>query len=249
VTRPPARLPARLLGWVRRRWPVACAAAFLLVGLVETALQVLDTRYVRSVTAGVLRQAGAVSEREKVVAIRDYLRSHVTFVGASYHDRPFVRATAAETLRSGKGYCGEVSRAFICMAATQGIHAQRINLHGTSPHLVAEAEIDTDESFVVDGQNPPRIDELEPLDQVMRRPQYDDYFTVNLRRLRVNWIVTRVKMRSGLITTWLERPHAIKAALWFALAGTFLFFMTGQTGFSPPQATPFQRQWLGDFGL
>jgi hypothetical protein len=121
-------------------------------------------------------------------------------------------------LQSGKGYCGEVTRAFIRMADAVGIRAQRINLYGAINHVVAEVELKPDERVIVDSQNPPLLLDLETLDHVILRPEYTDYSTLNLRRLRLSWLVSRVKLEMGPLTYWTESPNALKAGLWLAVA-------------------------------
>ena len=194
----------------------------IVMGSGETMRQYRDTEYVRSVAREVIRQAGATDNRASIIALRDFLRTTVQYQGAPHDDRAFLRATAAETIRSGFGYCGEVTRAFICLADAVGIRAQRINLVGASLHVVAEAEIAPGQHVIADCQNPPAIIELEPLDKVILRPEYDDYYTLNLRRLRLNGLVSRIKMQLGPLTFWTENPHALSAALWFALAFTLI---------------------------
>ena len=133
-----------------------------------------------------------------------------------------MRATAADTLRSGLGYCGEVTRVFICMAASVGVRAQRINLYGKENHVVAEAQLAPEKRVIVDCQNPPRIAQLVPLDKVILQPECSDYSTLNLRRLRLNWLVSRLKLEMGPLTYWTENPHLLKATIWFFLAAALL---------------------------
>ena len=76
--------------------------------------------------------------------------------------------------------------------------------------------------MLVDSQNPPHVRDLEPLDQVILRPEYDDYSTLNLRRLRLNWLAPHVKLELGPLTYWIENPHALKSGLWLAVAMTLL---------------------------
>jgi hypothetical protein len=195
----------------------------LLCGLVETYLESRDAAYVRTIAAEVIDRAHAQTSRQKVEALRDFMRGHVRYKDAPVYDRPFFRATAAETLGNGLGYCGEVSRAFICMAETVGIKAQRVNLHGKHTHVVAEADLGDEGLVVVDCQNPPAIPELESLDKIMQRREYDDYSTLNLRRLGLDGLFSRVKLRiGGHFSYFLERPHALKAARWFTLAISLL---------------------------
>src|SRR5207249_2756470 len=52
------------------------------------------------------------------------------------------------------------------------------------------------------------------LDQVMLRPEYQDYSTLNVRRLHLSWLVSRLKLNIGPLTYWLENPHALKAFFW-----------------------------------
>lgn len=190
----------------------------LVMGSVEMVRQYRDNIYVRSVALDVIRQAGAADNPARIIALRDFLRTKVQYQGAAHDDRAFLRATAAETIRSGFGYCGEVTRAFICLADAVGIRAQRINLVGASLHVVAEAEIAPGQNVIADCQNPPAIIDLEPLDKVILRPEYDDYYTLNLRRVRLNGLVSRIKMQLGALTYWTENPHALQATLWFSLA-------------------------------
>lgn len=193
-------------------------ALTLILSLSEAVTQYRNSQYIKSVAEEIVRKANATDNRSRVIALRDYLRRHVTYQDAPESGRPFFRASAADTLRSGKGFCGEVTRAFIRLAAAVGIRAQRINLYGSDNHVVAEAELSPGVRVLVDGQNPPHIRDLEPLDQVILRPEYDDYSTLHLRRLHINWLVTRVKLEMGPLTYWIENPHALKSGLWLALA-------------------------------
>jgi len=199
----------------------------------EICRQYQDSRYVKAIAAEIVQKAGAEDNRSRVIALRDYLRERVTFQEASHDGRPFLRASAAETLRSGNGYCGEVTRAFINLAAAVDIHARRINLYGGDNHVVAEAELRPGERVLVDSQNPPHVRDLAPLDEVILRPEYNDYSTLHLRRLHLNWLVSRVKLELGPLTYMVENPHALKSGLWLALAMTLLtgklLFVSGRS--------------------
>ncbi|MBI4934163.1 MAG: transglutaminase domain-containing protein, partial [Actinobacteria bacterium] len=196
----------------------AIVAAAFVGGIRESLLERDDSRYVRAVARRVVEEAHATDDRARVIALRDYLRTHVNAVGLPLEGRPFLRAGAADTLRSGKGYCGDVTRAFVVMADAVGIRAQRINLSGTAQHVVAEAHVGAREEVIVDASNPPAIVDLEPLFTVMRRPEFDDYYTLNLKRLRMTWLVTHLKVDLGPLSSWTERPHAVSAFLCFLLA-------------------------------
>ena len=210
-------------GW--RKGLFYLTVLFALAASVKSWIQYYQNqRYVEQVAQAVIQQAQANDARARVLALQQYLQTHVTYVGAPYDNRPFFRASAAETLQSGLGYCGEVSRTFIKMAHAIGIRAQRINLFGSSPHVVAEVELSENERVIVDCQNPPQIPNLEPLEKVMLRPEYNDYSTLNLRRLHLSGIFQRIKLEMGIWNYWLESPHALKAWLWLALAGLLVAF-------------------------
>jgi hypothetical protein len=198
------------------------------MGFFEGVLQADDTRYVGSIARHIVQTADASTARGRVIALRDYLRAHVSYLGAPFNDRPFLRATAIDVLRSGHGYCGEVTRAFICLAAAVGIPAQRINLYGRSPHVVAEAELAPGDRVIVDCQNPPHVPGLERLDQLVLSRKYEGYSTLNLRRLYLQGLFSRVTLQIGPLTFWTENPHALKATLWFLLTLALLGFQAGK---------------------
>lgn len=201
-----------------RQWlfPATVTIA-LMLALWELAVQYDEMCFVHAAAVAVTEEAGAVTPRDKVVALRDYLRGHITWRNAQHDDRSFLRATAMETLQSRRGYCGEVTRTFICMAGSLGISAQRVNLRGKVMHVVAEAELSPDEKVVVDCQSPPHVADLATLDDVVRGPVFTEYYTLNLRRLGIGWLVSRLKLQHGPWDTVLERPHLLKASLWGSL--------------------------------
>ncbi len=206
---------------------IACILAVVMAAF-ELRAHYQNRRYVRQVALAIVTQAKAHDAQSKVIALRDNLRATVTFEGLSKDDRPFFRDSAADTLKSRRGYCGEVTRTFISMAREVGIPAERVNLTGRTPHVVAEAVIDGRERVIVDSQNPPMIEDLETLDAVLLRPQFDDYFTINLRRLHVSWLVSRIRMEPGPWTYILEYPHKLKSLLWLALATVILILKSGR---------------------
>jgi hypothetical protein len=172
---------------------------------------------------------GARTRREKVFALRDYIRRHVRWEGVSQEGRPFLRASAWETLRTGKGYCGEAARVLINLAEQLGILAQRVNLYGPIiNHVVAEVQIDPGGAFIlVDPQdNPttnPYLDERDrTLDEVIGASgaMFHDYSNLNLRRVPiVSLFVTRVRARESGLTRLIESPWLVLAVLCLLLAG------------------------------
>lgn len=167
-------------------------------------------------------QAGAHTQRERIIALRDYLRRHVKWRGAAHDDRPFLRASARETLESGRGYCGESSRAFINLAHQFGIKAHRVNLYGPNPHVIAEAEVRPDVDILVDAQDNPFMNAYFDrrdwtLDEAIRDPgaPFLSYSNIHLRRVPIlNQYLSRVKLTNSMVTWIVENP-------W--LMGTYAF--------------------------
>ena len=191
--------------------------AALVIGLIEWNRHWRENRFVGALAREVVEKARASDNRSRVLALRAYLRTHVTYHGAPYGNRPFFRASAMDTLRSGKGYCGEVTRVFIRMSKAVGVRAHRINLYGSLLHVVAEAELGSGDKVIVDCQYTPQVAELERLEQVIARPEYDGYATLNLRRVGLDRFIPPIHWEIGPVSDWLESPHAIKASLWFLL--------------------------------
>jgi hypothetical protein len=210
-----------MLGFARRNFGFLLVVVLLLLAAEQVVVQCSEQAYVQDLTSAVIQDAGAIATKDKVIAIRDYLRKNVAFNGAPVVGRPFLRATAAETLKSRKGYCGEVSRAFICMAGCLDIPAQRINLYGPQAHTVAEVDING-RNWIVDCQYPPPIPDLKSLEQIMLEGTYADYSTLNVRRLGLDSLFSRIKLHMGPLTYWGENPHALKAAFCGSLAGVVM---------------------------
>lgn len=220
----------------------AVLATILVVGIVrELVIQYQENLFLSETAWRIVHTAHAEDRRSRIIALRDYIRTNVTHEGAPYHNRPYFRATAAETLQTHLGYCGEVSRVFINLAAAVGIRAQRINLDGKIKHVVAEAELSPNKFFIVDSQNPSKIADLEPLDQVMMRPEFDDYFTLNLRRLHLGWIASRHRIELSRFSYWIENPHLIKATL---LASLLFIGLLGKLARVALRMALQRRGWL-----
>lgn len=178
-------------------------------------------RYLKEVALSVTENIPPGDVRGQVTALRDFIRSSVSYYNVPQSGRPFLRDSADETLRSRRGWCGEVSRAFICLATELSIPAQRINLSGAEKHTVAEAQLSPTESLIVDSQSPPTIQDLELLDKVMLRGTYSEYYSVNLERLRLRRFISRIKLEPGPLTYWIECPRLIKATMG-SLGGSLL---------------------------
>jgi transglutaminase superfamily protein len=137
LTKSSPRPRSRLLANWRAYVVTGAFLVTLAFGISEAVLQHRESRYVAGVAEHIVRQANARDTTATIIALRDYLRRNVTANNYSVAGRPFFRDTAAYALQTGKGRCGESTRAFINMAESLGIHAQRLYLEGELEHVVA----------------------------------------------------------------------------------------------------------------
>jgi hypothetical protein len=201
--------------------------AILLVLLARSLwLQRAEDALMKQTATRVVREAGAATPREKVLALRAYIRKSVTFRGA-VKDRTRtspLRDTASQILTSGKGFCGEDSRLFVCMARAAGVASQRLNLYGAIPHVCAEVELEPGNSLIVDCQTPATIPDLVRLDDLIatHRTGYTDYSTIFLERFGLSRVFRRIHLRMGTLGWWLESPHMIMAGIYGFLLALYL---------------------------
>jgi len=207
---------------LKRRWRACVVTIVFLVtagfGISEALSQRRENRYVEEMAQSITRQANASGEQSKIIALRDYLRHNVTRNGYPVAGRPFLRDTAAYALQTGKGRCGEVTRAFINMADAVGIHAQRLYLEGRVEHVVALVKMSDGRQIIVDSTEQPYFQDLETLDQLSQHPQFNYYEPINIHRwFRITLPANTVDL--GLVAYLIENPHALKAVFCFSLAG------------------------------
>ena len=208
---------------MKRRLAVAALAclalALLAAGAFEAREQRRQDEYVRAVTREAL--AGVPDDFDaKVTALRDYVRAHVRNVEFARWTRPFLRDTAADTLRTGKGRCGEASRVFVNMARAAGIPAQRLYLEGEKSHVIAVAAREDGSVVVVDSSaDPTYFPELQPLSAITAHGEFDTYST--FRRTRALRALPPNYVSLGPVAYFIENPHAL-LALFCLLASAVL---------------------------
>ena len=194
---------------------LACLAlALLAAGVFEARVQQRQDEYVRAVTREALRGVPAEEFDAKVVALRDYIRAHVRNIEFAGLTRPFLRDTAADTLRTGKGRCGEASRVFVNMARAAGISAQRLYLEGEKSHVVSVVKRDDGAVLIVDSSaDPTYFPDLEPLSAFSTHKEFRTFSvwrrTRALRSLPPNFVSL------GPLAYLFENPHALLAGLCF----------------------------------
>lgn len=199
-------------------------AAILLVtlafGISEAVSQRRESRYVAEMAQITVRQANASDETSTIIALRDYLRRNCTRDNYPVRGRPFLRDTAEYALRTGKGRCGESTRAFVNMAESLGIHAQRLYLEGAQEHVVAVVTLGNGRKVLVDSIAPPYIQDLDDLQQVVLHSQFKYYSSINLHRwLKKPSLPANTYDPPGL-SYFLENPHALKALFGFLFSSS-----------------------------
>ena len=196
------------------------ALALTAAGAFEAREQRRQDEYVRAVTREAL--AGAPGDFDaKVVALRDYVRTHVRHNGFAGLTRPFLRDTAADTLRTGKGRCGEAARVFVNMARAAGIPAQRLYLEGEKSHVVTVVRRDDGTALVADSSADPNyFPELEPLSAVTKRSEFRTFST--WRRTRALRALPSNFVSLGPLPYLFENPHALLACSCFLASAATL---------------------------
>ena len=183
MTKSSPRPRSRLLANWRAYVVTGAFLVTLAFGISEAVLQHRESRYVAGVAEHIVRQANARDTTATIIALRDYLRRNVTANNYSVAGRPFFRDTAAYALQTGKGRCGESTRAFINMAESLGIHAQRLYLEGELEHVVAVVTLSDGRQLIVDSIDPPYFLGIEELHPGSQFPDFNYYSSINLHRL------------------------------------------------------------------
>jgi hypothetical protein len=83
---------------------------------------------------------GRIRAREDLVRIKNYLSTHVRYDRRRVNDpRPWLRASARETLTTGFGFCGENARAALWLLGLGGVRAHRVYIDATIwKHILLE---------------------------------------------------------------------------------------------------------------
>jgi hypothetical protein len=223
----------------------ALALALLAVGAAECLVQQRQDEYVRAATREALESAAGQDIDSKVVALRDYVRSHVRNVNFSAHGRPFFRDTAADTLRTGRGRCGEATRVFINMARAAGIPARRLYLEGRRAHVVAAVDAGDGRTLIADATERFYVAEVEPLGGLARHTEFATYSTFGWRRLSLLRALPSNSVSLGPLAHLFENPHALLAWACFLSAAAALALAALLRRRLPRRLTPAEREGFG----
>lgn len=205
---------------------VVVTVGLLVCGIIQLRRQQADHRYVAAAAAEAAQAAAAQTPEAEVIALRDYVRAHVGPDGYSPLGRPFLRKSAAETLRSGQAFCGGAVRAFVNLAAARGVRAQRLYLEGLAAHVVAQVWLDDGRSLVVDPYRDFYFAEDVPVAAVTNPEEFSAYYTLGWRQLSVLHLLPSHAIYLGWPSFLLENPPALLSLLSFALATAVLIGRT-----------------------
>ena len=200
----------------------ALALALLSLAVAEAVKQKREDDFLRSRAREALGGASADNFDARLTALRDYVRARVHNVDFPARGRPFFRDTAADTLRTGKGRCGEASRVFVNLARESGINAQRLYLDGARPHVLTIVRTDDGRRLVVDAYESPYVPEVEPIERLLSHPEFTSYSTLGFRRMWPLRSLPTHEFALGPLNYPLENPHALSSLLWFAASALAL---------------------------
>jgi Transglutaminase-like superfamily len=193
----------------------ALALAFLWLAAAEAVTQKREDDYVSAQAEEAVRGIAVDDFDARLAALRDYVRARVRNVDFPARGRPFLRDTAADTLRTGKGRCGEAARAFVNLARAAGLRAQRLYLDGPRPHVLAVVRPGDGRRLVVDPYETPYVPEVGPLDGLLGdHAEFTSYSTLGFRRLSLLRSLPSHELPLGPLNYLLENPHALASLLW-----------------------------------
>jgi hypothetical protein len=194
---------------------LACALAFVSLAVAEGLSQKREDDFLRARAREALAGVPESDSDAKTAALRDYVRARVHNVDFSWYGRPFLRDTAGDTLRTGKGRCGEATRVFVNLARAAGVDAQRLYLDGPRPHVLAVVRTGDGRRLAVDAYDRPYVPEVEPVARLLSHPEFTSYSTLGFRRLRLLRSLPSNEFSLGPLNYLLENPHALSSLLWF----------------------------------
>lgn len=208
------RLPTAIL--------FALALALLSLAVAEGLSQKREDDFVNSQAREALSGISADNFDEKLTALRDYVRARVHNVNFPARGRPFLRNTAADTLHTGKGRCGEATRAFVNLARAAGVNAQRLYLDGPRPHVLAVVRTEDGRKLVVDAYERPYVREVEPLERLPSHPEFTSYSTLGFRRMWPLRALPSNELGLGPLNYLFENPHALMSLVWLTASALAL---------------------------
>jgi hypothetical protein len=204
-------------------------------GAMTAVLQLLGWGWERAGLKNTLNSVvpgGRIRRREDVLAVWHLLRTTVRWDPAlQTARRPWLRAPAGQTLRTGRGLCGENARLAVRLLRLGGCRANRLYLFGRRwGHVVVELWWEGGWRLFdahADDDTLPSADQIGvvPSTEVAGFPNrhienpWVGAATTKLLR-KIPWLARR--RLPGLLVEWAESPHLIRASMALLVAGAGL---------------------------
>jgi hypothetical protein len=184
-------------------------SAFFLVQWWRERAMLLQT--VRRVTG----KAEGYNTTESIAAIKRFLTEHISYDTEKREaKRPLLRQSAATTLRTGFGFCGENARVAVLMLNYAGIRAGRVYLFGNRWNHVVVENLYHNQWYLFDAHRDPGV--LLPDEWVCKIPIGNIASFPNEYREQNIWvescrikIARKVKPLAGMAQWRLPKPLAI----------------------------------------
>ncbi len=173
---------------------------------------------------------------ESITAIKRFLTESISYdIARREAKRPLLRQTAAKTLQTGFGFCGENARVAVLMLNYSGIRAGRVYLIGQHWNHVVVENLFNGQWFLFDAHRDPGV--LLPDNLVCKIPINEISLFPNEYRKQNEWVKScRIKIAQKVeILSWLahwrlpkpltilsESPDLIKATLLLMTGFTIL---------------------------
>ena len=215
---------------------------FLLVSLILSLLYFFlffyEKKAIKKTVFGIIN-AKKITEIKDLIKLKNFLQQHISFEGLDKNaKRPILRATAVETLKTGKGFCGENTRLAILFLIYGGLKTNRLYLFGKSwQHVVCEPEWEG-QYYLFDGHN----DENTSLDNALiaQIPSedikaYPNKYPTNpwqdYARIKILYKILSLRKYSKIrpprfFVLLFENPSLLKASFFLGLAVVFIVLLS-----------------------
>lgn len=202
----------------------------LLVALIYILLFISEKKTL-DITLKEIIGCSRIARLDDIVKIKNYLTTKIQYSLLDKNvKRPLLRATAVQTLKSGKGFCGENSRLAVLLLNYGGVRANRIYLYGELwQHVVCEFKWG-DNYYLFDGHNDPETalndeyigkilsSDINSYPNGYISNPWVDYCRIKIFR-QIYFLRFMSKIRPSTLSVYIfENPYLIKSILFLFLA-------------------------------
>lgn len=192
---------------------------------------VYQKKYILNYLGSIVDVKSKSSPVNNLSLLLELLKKKITYVGLSkYSKRPLLRHSAFQTLKLGKGFCGENSRVVINALYLMGIKCNRVYMVGEKwGHVLTECYINGN-WYIFDAHNDPKtfmskeqIGKIKTEDFHLLHNDYEENTWVDFERIKIApsiFGLNKVRLPYPLVIV-VENPTLIKAILF-----NLLFFIS-----------------------